>query len=327
MQLLQLFVIPLLTATFFCGCQRTQPGEESEQGKYVIVTTTGMVTDLAKAVAGEHANVKSLMGPGIDPHLYQPSRGDALALQQADVVFYSGLNLEGQMSQILDSIADGDKPIQAVTAGISHDKLFSDDASGSHAMQDPHVWMDVSMWRDCLSTVEDTLVKYDPDHAEDYQANAAAYRSQLDQLHQYVTDVIASIPADQRYLVTAHDAFEYFGRAYNIEVRAVQGITTESEAGIADINELVDFIVKQKIPTVFVESTISARNVEALIEGAGSRGVKVSLGPELYSDAMGKEGTYEGTYIGMIDHNATGIARALGGEAPKGGMSGKLSGK
>jgi manganese/zinc/iron transport system substrate-binding protein len=184
--------------------------------------------------------------------------------------------------------------------------------------------MDVAAWMKCVDAVAAALAEYDPPHADDYRANADGYRARLRDLHDYVGGVIGSIPPAQRVLITAHDAFNYFGRSYGIEVRGIQGISTESEAGLDDINKLVDFIVQRKIPAVFVESSVSDKNVRALVEGAQQRGHPLRIGGSLFSDAMGASGTYEGTYIGMLDHNATTIARALGGEAPAGGMQGRL---
>jgi manganese/zinc/iron transport system substrate-binding protein len=190
---------------------------------------------------------------------------------------------------------------------------------------DPHVWMDVAAWSQCVDHVAQSLAKFDPPHAEEYSANAKAYREELTKLDDYVRKSIKSIPEKQRVLVTAHDAFEYFSRAYKIDVKSVQGVTTESEAGVLDVNRLVDFLVERKLPAIFIESSVNAKNIEAVMEGTKSRDVVVRIGGELYSDAMGAEGTYEGTYIGMIDHNATVIAASLGGSVPEKGMTGKLA--
>jgi manganese/zinc/iron transport system substrate-binding protein len=191
---------------------------------------------------------------------------------------------------------------------------------------DPHVWMDVRGWMKAVTVVEQALSEFDPDNAAVYQANAAAYIAELEALDAYVRKVIASIPENQRVLVTAHDAFNYLGRAYGLDVRGIQGLSTESEAGVQDIEKLIDFLVKRGLPAVFVETSVADKNVRALVEGAKARGHDVGIGGELFSDAMGEPGTYEGTYIGMIDHNATTIARALGGSAPARGMQGQLTG-
>lgn len=323
--------IVLLAICGVCaGCGN--PGDGSPGGAitpaalpspYRIVTTCGMVTDIVKAVAGARAEVSGLMGEGVDPHLYKPTRNDVQALLSADVVFYSGLMLEGRMADTFSRVGRQGKPVFAVTEGI--DPSFLLEPEGFQGHWDPHVWMDVSAWSRCVGFVADSLAELDPSHADEYQSNAAAYRAQLAALDDYVKRVIATIPAEQKVLVTAHDAFGYFSRAYDIPVKSVQGITTESEAAVRDIEDLVDFLVEKKVPAIFVESSVSPASLKAVIAGAQARGWKVKIGGELYSDAMGPPGTYEGTYIGMIDHNATTIARALGGEAPERGLNGKLA--
>lgn len=290
---------------------------------YDVTATTGMVADIVREVAGDRATVKNLIGEGVDPHLYKPTRSDVAALMRADVVFYSGLMLEGKMADTLHKIEGTGKPVCAVTDRLDHSTLFSPSSLEGHF--DPHVWMDVSLWSNAVEVVAKSLSAFDPASAKAYGERAAAYRAKLAELHAYCAKVIASVPERQRVLVTAHDAFHYFGRAYGIEVRGIQGISTESEAGIQDINRLVDFLVERGVRAVFVETSVADKNVRALIEGASSRGASVRIGGSLFSDAMGRGGTYEGTYIGMLDHNATTIARALGGSAPERGFSGKLT--
>ncbi len=307
------------------GCKDGDaPTAGAPQGyPYKIVTTCGMVTDIVRQVAGEHAQVTGLMGPTVDPHLHKPTRSDVRTLSDADIVFYSGLFLEGRMSETFESLATSGKAVYAVTEGIAANELLQPPEFEGHP--DPHVWMDVSLWKQCALYVAERLAAYDPLHANEYRGNAAAYASQLDQLDAYVREVIGSIPPDRRVLITAHDAFGYFGRTYGLEVQSPQGITTESEPSVSDVNQLVDLIVSRKIQAIFVESSVNPRSVRSIQQGAEKRGVKLELGGQLYSDAMGAEGTYEGTYVGMIDHNATTIARALGGTAPERGMQGKLS--
>ena len=308
-----------------CGAPAADDGGATFDGGYPIdiVATTGMVTDIVRQVAGEQGQVVGMMGSGVDPHLYKPTRRDIKLLAEADMVFYNGLMLEGRMGDTLTKVARGGKPVYAVTEQLPETFLRSPPEFQGH--WDPHVWMDVSAWSQCVEVVSDALGRFDPANAEVYRSRAAAYRKQLEALDAYVRRVIASIPEPQRVLITAHDAFGYFSRAYDIPVRSVQGISTESEAGIDDINRLVQFIVQRRIRAIFVESSVPRKNIEAVLEGAADRGWQVEIGGELYSDAMGPEGTYEGTYIGMIDHNATTIARALGGDAPAGGFQGKLS--
>lgn len=290
--------------------------------KLQIVTTTGMVTDLVRAVAGGHADVLPLMGPGIDPHLFKPTRNDVKNLYEADVVFYSGLMLEHRMEEALEQLSRSGRKVFAVTEKLDRQHLRSPpDFAGQY---DPHVWMNVAMWGECLQTIAEKLAALDPEHAAEFQQRAQAAQTELKELHEYVHTVIQSIPEVNRVLVTAHDAFGYFGEVYGIEVRSVQGVTTESEAGIQDVNALVDFLVEKKLPAIFVESSVNSKNIQAVIEGCQSRGVTVKIGGELYSDAMGAAGTYEGTYIGMLDANATRIAHALGGAPPARGFRNQL---
>lgn len=292
---------------------------------YTIVTTVAMVTDIVRQVAGDKAQVTGLVGEGVDPHLYKPTRSDMLTLQKADVVFYNGLMLEGKMSDALVRLARAGKPVYAVTELLDEKYLLEPEEMQGHF--DPHVWMDASAWSRCVEAVAKVLSEYDPPNAELYRANAKKLQDEIGRVHEYAKKVIASIPEKQRVLITAHDAFNYFGRAYGIKVMGIQGISTESDPGLKDINALVDYIVENRVRAVFVETSVADKNVRALVQGARARGHTVVIGGTLFSDAMGPAGTYEGTYIGMIDHNATTIARALGGEAPEKGMQGKLSEK
>jgi manganese/zinc/iron transport system substrate-binding protein len=287
-----------------------------------IVVTTAMVGDLVANVAGDRATVQTLMGPGVDPHLYKTTRDDVAALRSADAIFYSGLMLEGKMADTLIRMARN-KPVYAVTELIDESKLLSPEDLEGHF--DPHVWMDVTAWSSGIDAVARALTEFDPAGAEVYAANARAYAESLKQLDAYARSSIQTIPADQRVLITSHDAFGYLGRAYGLNVQGVQGLSTESEAGLQRINELVDFVVANQVRAVFIESSVSPKSIEALIQGARSRGHDLAVGGELFSDAMGEAGTYEGTYIGMIDHNITTITRALGGSAPADGMHGRLS--
>jgi manganese/zinc/iron transport system substrate-binding protein len=296
--------------------------EAAYKGKYPYKAgaTIGMVADIVKQVARDRAEVTNIIGAGVDPHIFNPTRSDVAVLLKSDIVFYAGLLLEGQMSDILVKVSRK-RPVYAVTELLTESYLIQDSQSNYH---DPHVWMDVRGWMKAVNVVYDALKEFDPPNAEYYQNNAKLYLKQLEKLDNYAREVIGTIPQKQRVMVTAHDAFNYMGRAYNLEVMGIQGISTESEAGLKDINRIVDDLVNRKIPAVFVETSVSDKNVKALIEGAKSRGHTVKIGGSLFSDAMGKSGTYEGTYIGMIDHNVTTITRALGGKAPEKGMQGKL---
>lgn len=287
-----------------------------------IVATTGMVAEIVKAVAGDKADVVCLIGAGVDPHLYKVSRNDVARLLKADMVFYNGLVLEGKMTDALVRVGHT-KPVYPVTELLNQEYLLEPPELKGH--HDPHVWMDVKAWVKATEAVARKLGEFDPANTGEYAANARRYMQALEELDAYVRRVIGSIPERQRVLITAHDAFNYFGRAYDVQVEGIQGLSTESEAGLQQINGLVEFIVQNEISAVFVETSVADKNVKALIEGARARGYDLAIGGELFSDAMGAPGTYRGTYVGMIDHNATTISRALGGEAPATGMQGKLT--
>jgi manganese/zinc/iron transport system substrate-binding protein len=295
---------------------------DSATGKVHAVATVGMVADLVRNVGGEHVEVTQVMGAGVDPHLYKATRDDVEILLRGEIVFYSGLLLEGKLASTLNKLSRR-KPVYPVTSRIPEDQLFQEDGAEGHP--DPHVWMDVGLWSTCVDTIAERLIQYDPMHADDYRANAKSYQIELEQLHVYGKEVIGSIPQSSRVLVTSHDAFNYFGSAYDLQVIGVQGISTDSEAGLQHINELVDLLVSQDVKAVFVESSVPAKNITALVNGSIARGHDLRIGGELYSDAMGTAGTYEGTYIGMLDHNFTMVSRALGGTAPARGLNGKLS--
>jgi len=303
------------------GGASAHDGQEGRAETYKVVATVGMIADIARNVAGEHATVESIMSEGIDPHLYKPTRSDVVRLDSADVVFYNGLFLEGKMAEVLDKVRERGKPIFAVGELIGQ-RGYGLGESGQH--YDPHLWMDVQAWILGVQAVAESLAQFDPAHADEYHSNEREYVSKLLALDAYARQVIGSIPESQRVLVTAHDAFAYMGRAYGLEVRGIQGISTESEAGLRHINELIDFLIARRLPAVFVESSVADKNVRALVEGAAAKGHEVRIGGSLFSDAMGAPGTYEGTYVGMIDHNVTIIARALGGDAPPRGLNGLL---
>lgn len=290
---------------------------------YRIVCTTGMVSDVVRAVAGDRAEVVGLLGEGVDPHLYKPTRTDIAALMGADVIFYNGLLLEGKMTDSLIRAATSGRKVYAVTELLDEgDLLEPDEFEGQY---DPHVWMDPIAWAKTIDVVREKLSAHDPEGKQAYDANAEAYRAKVREIAEYAERVLATVPQERRVLITAHDAFNYFGRRFGFEVVGIQGISTESEAGVRHVESLVAMIVSRRINAVFVESTVADRHVRALIAGAKARGHDVVIGGELFSDAMGRPGTYEGTYIGMIDHNVTTIARALGGEAPRRGYAGKLA--
>lgn len=296
------------------GCNTSSPPTTAAgstfSGSYPIkaTVTVGMVADLVREIGGEQVKVTQLMGSAVDPHLHKPSRDDVQSIASSDAVFCNGLMLEGKMAEALESSAQV-RPTCVVGKNL---QLPQDIVGADPHHPDPHVWMDVSLWSQASKVIGTFMAALDPSHAPDYVARCDALSSKLDKLHAYGQRIIATIPAERRVLITSHDAFRYFGKAYGLEVQAIQGISTESEAGLQRINELVDLLVSRKIEAVFIESSVPKKSIEALIEGAHSRGQKVRIGGELFSDAMGPEGTYEGTYIGMMDHNLSTIARALG---------------
>ncbi|MCC6220054.1 MAG: zinc ABC transporter substrate-binding protein [Deltaproteobacteria bacterium] len=293
-----------------------------EAKKFEIVSTTSMIADVARNIVGEKGMVKALMGTGIDPHLYKPTRSDMLTLINGNVIFYNGLFLEGKMQSALERMKAAQKKVFAVGELIDKELLHQPPEFAGHF--DPHIWMDPSIWIRVVDVVGEELSNFDPDSREYYAANVEAYKSEMRALDEYAKRVLGTVPTNGRIIITAHDAFHYFGKRYGFKVLGIQGISTESEAGVRDIEKIIDLIVTRKIKAVFVETTVADRNVRALVEGSRMRGHEVLIGGALFSDAMGKSGTYEGTYIGMIDSNVTTIARALGGDAPARGMHGKL---
>lgn len=302
-----------IVVCFGCG---SEPNA-SRNDKVQAVATVGMVADVVRNVGGDDVDVVQVMGSGVDPHLYKATRDDVRLIMTADIVFYSGLMLEGKMIDTLEKL--GQKlPVVAVTEGIEEDYLLEPEEFAGH--HDPHVWMDISAWSQCIDVVAAGLSELKPQLADKFEARADKYRQHLTALDAYAKARIATIPENNRILITSHDAFNYFGRAYGLEVLGVQGLSTESEAGLQQINSLVDLLVERKIGAVFVESSVPRKNIEALIDGAASRGQEVVIGGELFSDAMGQQGTKEGTYAGMLEHNVNTVTRALGGEVPATGF-------
>ena len=290
----------------------SQTAEAKEYPLY-IVTTTSQIGDLVSNIAGDTANVEYLMGTGIDPHLYHPTRADISKLMKADVIFYNGVNLEGKMEHLLEQLSK-EKTAISIAGSLALHSLQTIDGEENY---DPHVWMNVKNWITSGENVVSALSKFNPDDANKYEANNAAYTEKLKELDTFIQNALSTIPEQQRILITAHDAFGYLGSAYGIKVVGIQGISTESEAGLSKIEGLVDLLVTQKIPSVFVETSVGDHNIKAIIEGAQARGHDVQIGGSLYSDAMGSEGTDESTYIGMMKYNVNTITKALGGTLPE----------
>lgn len=292
------------------------------QERLSVVATTGMIADAARTIGGDLVEVNALMGAGVDPHAYRQTRTDIVAMVNADLVLWNGLYLEAQMEEFLLDLGQ-DKPVVAVAEALPENLLLSsEDYEGRF---DPHIWMNPNLWSRVVVTIRNAMIAADPANAETFSANAESYLTTLNDLARYTTEVLSTVPVEGRVVLSAHDAFNYFGNAYGFDVVGIQGISTESEAGLQRIGALVDMLVDRDIRAVFVETSVSDRNVRALIEGAAAAGHEVVIGGELYSDAMGEPGSYEGTYVGMIDSNATTIATALGGDAPPAGMQGLLN--
>ena len=306
------FLAFALLALVLAGCGPIEPPTARVlDGQAIeVVTTIGMITDIVEQVGGPRVRVEGLMGPGVDPHLYKASEGDLRRLERADVVFFGGLHLEAKMADVLERIGER-RATQAVTDEIPRSLLLR--PTQFKGQYDPHVWFDVTLWMRAVEQVRDTLVRLDPGSAELYRRNAAAYLERLRGLDRYVHERAATVPADRRVLITAHDAFNYFGRAYGFDVRGLQGISTAAEAGAGDVQELARSIADRRIPAIFVESSVSSRTIEAVREAVRARGFDVRIGGSLYSDAMGNPGTPDGSYIGMVRHNIDAIVEGLSG--------------
>lgn len=302
-------IFALLTALGVWACSPAEDAGREAGEPLKVVCTTGMIADALQKIVGDSAEVESLMGPGVDPHLYKATQGDLKLLRSADVVFYNGLHLEGKMGEVLDKLGRL-KPVVALADSLPTSKLMnSTDYAGAY---DPHVWFDVSLWSEVVAMAGKNMARLDAENAAYYQSNTAAFQKELAALHEEVRQKISEIPEAQRVLITAHDAFAYFGRAYDIEVRGLQGISTISEYGLKDVSQLVDFITARQIRAVFVESSVPTKALEAVVEGCAQRGHEVRIGGTLYSDAMGAEGTPAGTYTGMVRENVAVIVEGLG---------------
>lgn len=297
-------VLVLSLSFLLFGCSAETEGEKEG----IVVATTGQIADAIKEISGDHLQVSALMGPGVDPHLYKATQSDLSKLDKAEVIFYNGLHLEGQMLDIFEQMAK-DKTVLAVGETLDEKQLLASDTDAM--LHDPHIWFDVELWKGVVKAISTQLQEEYPEFKEDFQTNEAAYLKKLDDLQSYAEKRVNEIPQQQRILVTAHDAFNYFGRSQGFEVRGLQGLSTDSEYGVKDVQEMVDFLVENKIKALFIESSVSDKAMKAVIEGAKEKGHDIVIGGELFSDAMGAEGTTEGTYIGMYQHNIDTIVDAL----------------
>ena len=299
----------LLAVPGLAGCGKVEEeaaGADVAGRRIRVVATIGMIADAAQRVGGDRVEVEALMGPGVDPHVYKASEGDVQRLVDADVILFNGLHLEAKLSDVLERMQGR---TVAVTSEIPRSRLLAPPQfAGAY---DPHVWFDVQLWTHAVARVRDAFAALDPASASGYEENARRYLAELSRLDAYVRRQAARVPREGRVLITAHDAFNYFGRAYGFDVRGLQGISTASEAGARDIQRLAGFISERRIPTIFVESSVSPRAIEAVREAVRSRGFDVEIGGSLFSDAMGDPGTPEGTYVGMVRHNVDTVVAGL----------------
>ncbi|WP_046755914.1 metal ABC transporter solute-binding protein, Zn/Mn family [Kordia jejudonensis] len=283
--------------------------QKSKDGTFQIVTTTTMITDMVQHIGGDKVNVQGLMGSGVDPHLYKASEGDVTKLFNADVIIYSGLHLEGKLEDIFEKMRKQQKKTIAVSDAVDKSGLIGSEYFASS--YDPHIWFHIGYWKQATQFVVDELKKLDPEHAADFEKNGQIYLEKLDVLAKEIKAIIETLPVEKRILVTAHDAFNYFGKLHNFEVVGLQGLSTATEAGVQDVQKLANFIIEKNIKAIFVESSVPKRTIEALQAAVKSKGHEVAIGGTLYSDALGNAGTEEGTYIGMYKYNVQTIVNAL----------------
>ncbi|NND64209.1 MAG: zinc ABC transporter solute-binding protein [Flavobacteriaceae bacterium] len=295
----------ILLVVMLIGCKDTK----EDNGKLKVVTTTTMITDLVQNIAGDLVEVNGLMGAGVDPHLYKASEGDVTKLYNADVIFYNGLHLEGKLVDVFEKMESPDKSQIALADGLDKSGLIGSDYFASNF--DPHVWFDIEYFKSFAEKVKEVLSEKDSKNADKYQENYALYLQELDDLKQEIQQIIETLPKEKRILVTAHDAFNYFGKAYDFEVVGLQGLSTATEAGVQDVQKLSEFIIEKNVNAIFIESSVPRRTIEALQAAVNSKGNDVQIGGSLYSDALGSPGTEEGTYIGMFKYNVNTIVNAL----------------
>ncbi|MEY6433228.1 zinc ABC transporter substrate-binding protein [Thioalkalicoccus limnaeus] len=298
----------LLLSALLLGVAGCETGGEDDD-RLRVVATTNIIGDLVRTIGGDDISLASLMGPGIDPHLYRASEGDAHRMSRADIVFYNGHHLEGRMTDLFEQMGQRGVRTEALAEVIPDGLLISSPDYPGH--RDPHVWLDVSLWQIVAEHVRDVLVAMDPDNAEGFRARTAALLDEMAELDSYLHERASAVPDPRRVLLTSHDAFKYFGKAYGFDVRGLQGISTATEAGTADVQRMAEFIVERQIPVLFAESSVPERGIEAVRRAAQAKGFNATLGGTLYGDALGDRGTPEGTYIGMMRHNIDTIVEGL----------------
>jgi len=298
-------VLILFAIVLISSCKQ----EKQSDGKLNVVTTTSMITDLVKNIGGDLINLEGLMGSGVDPHLYKASEGDVSKLSNADIIFYNGLHLEGKLVEVFEKMGSQNIKTIAIAEVIDKNTLIGSDYFASN--YDPHIWFDVDYWKQATQFVVAKLSEAVPEHKETFEANGRNYLSKLDALKTELTNIIETLPKEKRILVTAHDAFNYFGKAFGFEVVGLQGLSTATEAGVQDVQKLAAFIIEKNVKAIFVESSVPKRTIEALQSAVKSKNHDVIIGGTLYSDALGNAGTIEGTYLGMFNYNVNTIVNAL----------------
>ena len=307
-------ILWMIGMTFLLGAcnneseNNVKTSNEPHSDRIQIVTTISQIGEPIEVIGGDRVDVESLMGPGVDPHLYKATQGDINTLQDADIILYNGLHLEGNMGEVFANMS-ANKTIVSLGESLDKEKFLMDEEGAI----DPHIWFDVDLWKEALDVAVEELKQFSPEDADYFEENKQTYFSKLDELKKEAVEKISSIPEEQRVLVTAHDAFGYFGRMNDIEVIGLQGLSTEDEVGLSDIGSTVQLLIEKKVPAVFIESSINQSSIRAVIDGASKEGLEVTLGGELFSDAMGAKGTEEGTYLGMYHHNVNTIYKALTG--------------
>ncbi|MFT5750554.1 MAG: manganese/zinc/iron transport system substrate-binding protein [Flavobacteriales bacterium] len=300
------YIIVVLFALSVLSCGSK---EEEDNGKLNVVTTTSMITDLVKNVGGDMINIQGLMGAGVDPHLYKASAGDVTKLAEADIIFYNGLHLEGKLVEVFEKMGSSVKSQVSLGEHLDTNTLIGSDYFASN--YDPHVWFNIQYFKQFVQAVVDELSAKDAQNKVHYIANGNAFIAKLDILEKEIKEVIETLPAEKRILVTAHDAFNYFGKSYGFEVVGLQGLSTATEAGVKDVQRLSQFIIDKQVKAIFIESSVPRRTIEALEAAVQAKGHNVTIGGSLYSDALGSTGTIEGTYIGMFTYNVNTIVNAL----------------
>lgn len=304
MRPLLLVALTLLVLAPLAACEN-----EPDDDRLAVVATTNIVGDLVRTIGGDEIALTVLMGPGVDPHLYRASEGDAARMSQADIVFYNGLHLEGRMTELFEQM--GGRGVRTVALAETLPDSLLQASADYPGNRDPHVWLDASLWMRAADVVAEALADANPAHADRYAERTAAYREELQQTHRYVLERAQEVPEERRVLITSHDAFGYFGAAYGFDVRGLQGISTAAEAGTRDVQQMAEFIVTREIPVLFAESSVPRRGMEAVRRAAQDQGFPATFGGTLYGDALGDRDTSVGTYTGMMRHNIDTIVDGL----------------